>query len=75
MNDKLSKYDELLKRYRELQMVCDVWVAANDAKDQHIADLEEDLARAQRRVARLSRLVGRQSNALPQRKRRVTEAL
>ena len=45
MDNGQTKYDELLQRYRELKMVCDIWVAANDAKDQHIAELEEELGR------------------------------
>jgi len=48
-----------LAQVRELQMVCEIWIAANGAKDQRIHELEEEVGRLQQRVARLSRRIGR----------------
>lgn len=63
-----SKYQELLEKYRELQMVCEIWIAASEMKDERITELEAELAHAQQRVGRLGRLVGR-NPAEPSRKR------
>jgi predicted nuclease with TOPRIM domain len=69
-----ARYDELLASYQELKMVCEVWVAANEAKDQRIEELEAEVEQAQQRIVRLNRLVGRQRSNEPQRRRRITEA-
>ena len=74
MENEQTKIQALTEQVSELQLVCQVWVAANEAKDERITELEAELARAQGRIARLSRLVGRQQRAEPPRKRRITEA-
>lgn len=74
--DNDARYEELLSKFQELRMVCEVWVAANEAKDQRIAELEDEVEQAQQRIVRLSRLVGRQRSSEPSiaRRRRITEA-
>ncbi|PID38094.1 MAG: hypothetical protein CSA65_08850 [Proteobacteria bacterium] len=70
-----ARYEELLSKFHELKMVCEVWVAANDAKDQRIQELETELEQAQQRIVRLSRRVGRpRGNEPAVRGRRITEA-
>ncbi|MBW2731472.1 MAG: hypothetical protein JRH20_03710 [Deltaproteobacteria bacterium] len=54
-----SSDNQQLSKVRELQMVCEIWIAANGAKDQRIHDLEEEVGRLQQRVARLSRRISR----------------
>ncbi len=61
MIDWKSKYEELLQRHHEAQAVCEIWVAANDAKDVHLSELESQVIQLQKRVARLSRLAGRRA--------------
>jgi archaellum component FlaC len=66
-----KQLEDLEQRYRELQMVCEVWVAANDAKDKRIAELEEQLEQMRQRVSRLGRLVARHRRDEPRKARHV----
>jgi hypothetical protein len=60
----LSKKSAGQKRdqaYDELHRVCQLWIAASEAKDARIRELEEECRQLGQRVARLSKLVGRRS--------------
>lgn len=43
-------------RLGQLEGICQLWMAANDAKDARIAELEQENQRLSQRVARLARL-------------------
>lgn len=45
-------------RLAELEMVCRLWMAASEAKDERIEELENELVRLRRRVTRLGRMLG-----------------
>jgi hypothetical protein len=59
MKDCNDKVDVLAVRYRELEATCSLWVAANQAKEERIHELEVECNALRQRVARLSRQVGR----------------
>jgi hypothetical protein len=40
-------------KLRELELTCRLWIAANEAKDQRIQELEAECRRLRSRVARL----------------------
>lgn len=45
-------------RLAELEMACRLWIAASEAKDEHIQELQGEVARLRRRVTRLGRMLG-----------------
>ncbi len=51
-------------RYQDLAATCQLWIAANEAKDERIAEVEQQCQHLQQRVARLSRMVGRRGNTV-----------
>jgi hypothetical protein len=59
MKTVTSKNEPSLTRCRELEVACSLWIAANDAKDSRIRELETECNSLRQRVARLSRLMGR----------------
>ncbi len=59
MSEAARKVDVLVAKYRELEMTCRLWIAANDAKEARIRELEAECNQLRRRVARLGRHVGR----------------
>lgn len=59
MKNAASSNQELLSKVREMQMICEIWIAANNVKDERIQELEGEVKRLQQRVARLSRRVNR----------------
>lgn len=59
MKNAPTKNDALQSQLQELKMVCEIWIAANNAKDARIQQLEAEVERLQQRVARLSRRVSR----------------
>ena len=63
MTDADRKHQELLLRHAELQSVCEIWIAANDAKDARITELEAEVSRLQERSGRLARLAGRRAGS------------
>lgn len=58
MNGK-SNNEKLVQRVQELESIASLWIAANEAKDERIAELEAECGMLQQRVARLSRQAGR----------------
>jgi len=58
MNGK-SYTNQLVQRVQELESIANLWIAANEAKDQHIETLEAECRTLRQRVARLTRQVGR----------------
>lgn len=46
----------LVQRYQDLEATVELWVAANDAKDQRIRELQAECTRLRKRLARLGRL-------------------
>ena len=42
----------------ELEMACRLWIAASEAKDEHIDELQQEVAKLRRRVTRLGRMLG-----------------
>lgn len=62
MKEFPSNEQALQQQLEELQLVCRIWIAASQAKDERIAELEREVAQLSRRVARLARHAGRQSS-------------
>jgi hypothetical protein len=58
----ITKIDmqQLLEQYEDLEATVELWIAANDAKDQQIRELQAECTQLRKRVARLSRLAIRQ---------------
>lgn len=56
---KPSKKHSLHAKLVELEATTRLWIAANEAKDHRIKELETECAHLRNRVARLSRQVGR----------------
>jgi hypothetical protein len=54
-----SKVEALVKQIKDLELTCSIWIAANEAKDQRIRELETMCNGLQQRVARLTRQAGR----------------
>ncbi len=50
--------DALATRLQEMEMVCQLWIAAGQAKDERIEELEEEVRRLRQRTSRLARLLG-----------------
>ena len=65
MEDKATTLEELISQHQELQFTCQIWMAANDAKDERIAQLEQENARLRKKVARLGGAPSPQQNTLP----------
>ena len=66
MSEAASKMDLIVAKCRELELTCRLWIAANDVKEARIRELEAECNQLRRRVARLSRRVGRrQKVAIP----------
>lgn len=61
--DYQSTVNELRGQNEQLQAVCRLWIAANDAKEERIATLEGRVKRLRRQVWRLTRFVGRRCPA------------
>ena len=51
--------DELRRHNEQLQAVCRLWIAANDAKEERISILEGRIKRLRRQVWRLNHILGR----------------
>ena len=51
-------------RYQELAATCQIWIAANEAKDERVVELERQCEHLQQRVGRLSRMVGRRGGTV-----------
>jgi hypothetical protein len=60
---KPSNKHPLHSRLVELEATTRLWIAANEAKDQRIKELETECAHLRNRIARLSRQVGRHRTA------------
>lgn len=58
-----STVSDLRRHNEQLQAVCRLWIAANDAKEERIATLEGRVKRLRRQVWRLTRVLGRRSPA------------
>ena len=66
MPEATSKLDSLVAKCSELELTCRLWIAANQVKEARIQELEAECNQLRRRVARLSRRVGRrQKVAIP----------
>ncbi len=65
MEDKEITLEELLRHHRELEMACQIWMAANDAKDERIQQLEEENSRLRNKLTRLGRAARRSSQSQP----------
>ena len=63
MKDCTGKVEALTAGYRELEATCSLWVAANQAKEERIRELEAECNALRQRVARLSRQMGRKHKA------------
>lgn len=50
--------DAVAARLQEMEMVCQLWMAANQAKDERIEELEAEVNRLRQRTARLGRMLG-----------------
>lgn len=61
MNGNSNK-EKLVQRVQELESIASLWIAANEAKDERIAELEAECSKLQQRVARLSRQAGRRQH-------------
>lgn len=60
MANDASKIGALETRCAELEVTCRIWIAANEAKDHRILELEAECKKLQSRVGRLGRRVGRE---------------
>jgi hypothetical protein len=58
----VTNLEELLERYWDLEASAALWTAANEAKDNRITELEDEVTALRKRVARLSRLAVRQQS-------------
>jgi len=59
MKAAASKVEAMVLRCRELEASCALWIAAAQARDERIAELEAECHALRQRVARLGRQVGR----------------
>lgn len=65
MEDKTMTLEELLSQYRELELTCQIWMAASEAKDAHIAQLELENSQLRKKIARMGRGAPRHAEAAP----------
>lgn len=63
MEKTASKNESLEQRCSELESLCRLWMAAGQAKDERIAELEAEVRRLRQRVSRLSRLAAQGDGA------------
>lgn len=49
------------QKYQDLELACQLWIAANDAKDHRIAELEQQVQRLRQKIARQARVAGNRS--------------
>ncbi|MCC6748738.1 MAG: hypothetical protein IT371_13845 [Deltaproteobacteria bacterium] len=59
MNRTTSKAGTPDRSGADLEATCRLWMAAAQARDERVAELEAECAQLRQRVARLSRLVNR----------------
>jgi hypothetical protein len=59
MKDLASKFEALAAQHRLLEATCQLWIAANEAKDGRIQELEAECNHLRQKAARLVRQVGR----------------
>ena len=67
-----SNNEKLVQRVQELESIASLWIAANEAKDERIAELEAECSTLRQRVARLSRQAGRRQH--PSKVQRISNA-
>ena len=65
MEDKTMTLEELLSQHQELQLACRIWIAANDAKDERIRQLEQENSRLRNKVTRLGRGTHQRDDSRP----------
>ena len=65
MEDKTMTLEELLSQHQELQLACQIWIAANDAKDEQIQQLEQENSRLRNKIARMGRVARKYDDSRP----------
>ncbi len=61
MTNDAGKIGALETKCSDLELTCQIWIAANEVKDHRIQELEAECKKLQQRVGRLGRRVGRES--------------
>lgn len=59
MNRQTRTIEQHPGRNNELELACRLWIAAGQAKDERIRELEAECARLRQRVSRLSRMMSK----------------
>ncbi len=65
MEDNTITLEELLSQHRELQLTCEIWMAASEAKDEHIRQLERENNQLRKKIARAGHGTPRRAEAAP----------
>lgn len=60
-----TQIEQLREKNRDLTATCRIWMAACEARDERIAELEAECARLRQRVGRLTRVGQRPQAAQP----------